>query len=88
MSEEELEQVSEMLKQSEAGPEDIAKENLEEEYAAAILKDAEGLGVEELDNISAAPSSTVAISNLQSQLSEEKAARQKLEDQLETLKHV
>lgn len=43
LNEEELEQVSELLKQSDAGAEDneAKVDELEEEYAAAILRDAE-----------------------------------------------
>ena len=63
-----------MLKASEAGVEDEqAKEDLEEEYAAAIMRDAEevkldedGLSIAPSQVPSQAPSSVVAISNLQS----------------------
>ena len=46
LSEEELEAVSELLKQSEAGQDDEQKtEDLEEDYAAAIIRDAEELNM-------------------------------------------
>jgi hypothetical protein len=67
LSEEELEQVSEMLKQSEAG-EDPLNDDLEDEYAAAVMRDAEEMKTEDEEAsqvpYSAVASSAVAISNL------------------------
>jgi histidyl-tRNA synthetase len=58
LSEEELEQVSDMLKQSDANAEEEkTKEELEDEYAAAIMRDAEGLNMNDAENVSACPSS-------------------------------